>query len=254
MWMDWMAQGTRVTGNLCYDNSLEDIFLEVNHGPYLVDNNLFLSDRSIWNMSEGGAFAHNLIAGQIDNWFDLQRLTPWLQPHSTAMGGLSVTKEGDDRYFNNIFVGRGAGSSGYVSNPNARPTKSIRGFGLWVYDARNFPLLTGGNIHLNGARPYARETDHVEQGAFDPDIRVVEEGDRVYLNLALGEACPGGAAALVTTDRLGKTAVSNAAFVNSDNSPLRIDADYFGKPRNQTNPTPGPFESPGSGSITLTVW
>ena len=43
IWMDWMAQGTRITGNLCYDNSPEDLFVEVNHGPFLVDNNLFLS-------------------------------------------------------------------------------------------------------------------------------------------------------------------------------------------------------------------
>ena len=37
-----MAQGTRVTGNLFHDNR-EDMFVEVDHGPFLVDNNLFLS-------------------------------------------------------------------------------------------------------------------------------------------------------------------------------------------------------------------
>ena len=41
IWMDWMAQGTRVTGNLCYDSADQDLFVEVDHGPYLVDNNLF---------------------------------------------------------------------------------------------------------------------------------------------------------------------------------------------------------------------
>ncbi len=44
IWLDWMAQGTRVTGNLLHDNGpQEDLFVEVNHGPFLVDNNLFLS-------------------------------------------------------------------------------------------------------------------------------------------------------------------------------------------------------------------
>ena len=40
LWLDWMAQGTHVSGNLFHDNDL-DLFVEVNHGPFLVDNNLF---------------------------------------------------------------------------------------------------------------------------------------------------------------------------------------------------------------------
>ena len=43
IWLDWMTQGTRVTGNLLHDNRNKDLFLEVNHGPFLVDHNLFLS-------------------------------------------------------------------------------------------------------------------------------------------------------------------------------------------------------------------
>ena len=43
LWLDWMAQGTRVSGNLFHDNQSEDLFVEVDHGPFLVDNNIFLS-------------------------------------------------------------------------------------------------------------------------------------------------------------------------------------------------------------------
>ena len=43
IWMDWMAQGTHITGILCYNNTNFDLFCEVDHGPYLVDNNIFLS-------------------------------------------------------------------------------------------------------------------------------------------------------------------------------------------------------------------
>ena len=42
LWLDWMAQGTHVTRNLFHDNG-EDVFVEVDHGPFLMDNNLFLS-------------------------------------------------------------------------------------------------------------------------------------------------------------------------------------------------------------------
>ena len=33
LWLDWMAQGTRVSGNFFHDNASEDLFVEVNHGP-----------------------------------------------------------------------------------------------------------------------------------------------------------------------------------------------------------------------------
>ncbi|MBM3890465.1 MAG: DUF1565 domain-containing protein, partial [Verrucomicrobia bacterium] len=36
LWLDWMAQGTRVTRNLFHDNTGEDLFVEVNHGPFVV--------------------------------------------------------------------------------------------------------------------------------------------------------------------------------------------------------------------------
>ncbi|WP_209332855.1 hypothetical protein [Lunatimonas salinarum] len=33
MWIDWQAQGIRISGNLMFDNSWMDIHLEVSHGP-----------------------------------------------------------------------------------------------------------------------------------------------------------------------------------------------------------------------------
>jgi len=65
IWLDWMAQGTRVSKNLLYHNDLEDLFMEVNHGPTLIDNNLFLSPVGIRTQSQGSAIVHNLIAGML---------------------------------------------------------------------------------------------------------------------------------------------------------------------------------------------
>jgi hypothetical protein len=57
LWMDWMAQGTRISSNLLYDNTTDDLFVEVNHGPFVVDNNVFLSPVSLRDWSEGGAYS-----------------------------------------------------------------------------------------------------------------------------------------------------------------------------------------------------
>ncbi|MDX1701917.1 MAG: right-handed parallel beta-helix repeat-containing protein, partial [Melioribacteraceae bacterium] len=108
IWLDWMTQGTRVSNNFLYENTpSEDLFVEVNHGPFLVDNNFFLSERSLLVNSQGGAYVHNLFSGRVHVIVGEQRLTPHLKEHSTEVVGLALNKSGDERFFNNIFIGKG---------------------------------------------------------------------------------------------------------------------------------------------------
>ena len=252
LWLDWMAQGARVTGNLFHDNSEEDIYVEVNHGPFLVDNNLLLSSRSVWDMSEGGAFVHNLLTGKIDNWYDMGRLTPHLQAHSTAIAGLTITQGGDNRFHNNIFVGDGRPGDAPVSATD--PKKSISGFGLWVYDARNSLLQTGGNVYLNGARPYAKEVGPLTLPEVDPAVKLVEKSDGWYLEMKCDKTWYAGSNKNpVTTALLGVAAIPKLPYENPDGSPLRIDGDFFGKPRNPDRSVPGPFADPADGPLSLKV-
>ena len=249
LWLDWMAQGTRVTANLFHDNSAEDMYVEVNHGPFVVDNNLFLSSRSLWDMSEGGAYAHNLLTGQIDNWYDMGRLTPHLQPHSTAIAGLTITQGGDNRFFNNIFVGQGRPGDAPVSTAN--PKKSISGCGLWVYDARNFTLQTAGNVYYHGARPCRNELTPLTLPEADPSIKLTAKDDHFYLDLTFGQAVRKAATTPVTSGLLGQARVPGLAYENPDGTPLKIDTDYFGKPRDPAKPSAGPFETPGPGPLSI---
>ncbi len=107
LWLDWMAQGTRVTGNLFHENQNEDLFVEVDHGPFLVDDNIFLSPTTLLSVSQGGAFAHNLMAGAIHVIPFDARLTPFHKPHSTALAGMHDNPLGDMRFYNNLLVERG---------------------------------------------------------------------------------------------------------------------------------------------------
>lgn len=105
IWLDWQAQGTRISRNVLLSNLSEDFFVEVCHGPYMVDHNLFLSPMNFRNMAQGGAFVHNLFAGRFVVRSEITRTTPYHFPHETAMAGYSNISGGDDRYYNNLFLG-----------------------------------------------------------------------------------------------------------------------------------------------------
>jgi alpha-N-arabinofuranosidase len=59
---------------------------------------------------------------------------------------------------------------------------------------------------------------------------------------------------LVTTAFLGKAVIPDLPYEQPDGKPIRIDKDYLGKSRSESNPTPGPFENPGTGDLRLKVW
>ena len=250
LWLDWMAQGTRVSRNLFYENDLEDLFVEVNHGPFVVDNNLLLSRTSLNDMSEGGAYAHNLFTGRIVSRPEPRRSTPYHPAHSTAVAGLKDIRGADNRFYNNIFVGNGPETSGPAISYSGEPQMKA-GYGLWVYDTRELPLQTGGNVYFNGARPYVRETKHIVRAEFDPGVKIVEQDGRVLARLELGSELEQTSTALVTTALLGKASIPELQYENADGSPLKIDTDFFGIKRSKANLMPGPFENHRTGSFIL---
>lgn len=244
IWLDWMTQGTRVSGNLFYNNSSEDLFIEVNHGPYLIDNNILLSPTSLSNWSGGGAYVHNLIAGSINVRPELSRFTPYFLPHSTDVLGLTTIFGGDDRFYNNIFIGTGdkIASDGKIKH------------GLEGYNNAKLPVWMGGNTFYNGARPSDKDVNFTTDTAFDPKLELVEEGKDVYLQIAFNQAIYDQMVKMITTEILGKAKISKAKFDNPDGTALEIDTDYFGKKRSETNPSVGPFENPEKGELKLKIW
>lgn len=250
LWLDWMTQGTRVHANLFHDND-EDLFVEVNHGPFLVDNNLFLSEISLRDMSEGGAYLHNLFAGAITVCPEPNRQTPFHPPHSTEIAGLVATHGGDNRFLNNVFIGRGEpASQAEPPTPGRRIWRT--GFGLDPYRAHGMQNVAEGNVYLNCALPAAQQEDsaQIEQ---DPQVKIVREESAITLTMEVPAEWPNQKRPVVTGECLGRTAVSKLPYENWDGTELRIDRDYFGRLR--SDPTiPGPFAELAPGSVSLVVW
>ena len=235
IWLDWMAQGTRVTANLLHDNKPgEDLFVEVNHGPFVVDNNLFLSRTALLDMSQGGAYLHNLFAGRIHHSPELSRSTPYLKAHSTEVAGLQNISGGDNRFYNNIFV---------------------NGDGLVPYDKAALPVQMAGNIFLKGPQASMNESAPLVRPDFNPAIKLVENKDDVSLSMTFQKAWAGNSScALITTNLLGRSRIPDLPYQQSSGSSLKIDTDYFGAERNKSTPAPGPFENFSEGPQYLQVW
>jgi len=233
LWLDWMAQGTRVSANLLHDNAWQDVFVEVDHGPFLLDNNFLLSRTSLLNMSEGGAYAHNLVAGRIVLRPELSRSTPFHPAHSTEVAGLRNIVGGDDRFYNNIIVG-----------PD----------GLAGYDTAKLPAWMDGNLFLKGAKPSKYEKDPLVKADIEPAIKMVEKADGWYLEIKFDNGWVAQRTRqLVTTELLGKASIPNLPYQRPDATPIRVNSDYLGKQRSEANPTPGPLENPGAGALTVKV-
>ncbi|MEI6049504.1 MAG: right-handed parallel beta-helix repeat-containing protein [Bacteroidota bacterium] len=244
LWFDWMTQGTRISCNILYNNDLEDLFLEVNHGPFIVDNNILLSPFAIRTQSEGGAYLHNLIAGAVFTWPEPNRFTPYFLPHSTNIAGLTTIFGGDDRFYNNIFVG--------IGNKSAINSKSNHG--TEGYNNAKLPVWMSGNIFYYGAKPCEKEKNFIESSAFNPEVKLVEEGDNVYLNLTFDEEYYNHKGELITSELLGNAKIPDARFENADGTSLILDKDYFGKSRSPENVIAGPFTGLDKGKLVLKVW
>jgi len=227
LWLDWMAQGTQVKGNLLYNNSTDDLFVEVNHGPFLIENNILLSELSIRDWSEGGAFVHNLVAGNIE-MRPQGRLTPFHTAHSAELAGLKDIEGGDNRYINNIFIGGAKEISGRKS-------------GLAVYENAKLPMMVVANVYFNGAHAFSNEKNPLLQD-YDPELNISETGDAVYLTMKVNKQILKMKNPLVTTEMLGTAKIPNQTYDLPDGSAVEIDKDFFGKDRNRKNPVPGPFE------------
>jgi alpha-L-arabinofuranosidase len=233
IWLDWMAQGTRVTGNLLHDNS-QDLFMEVNHGPFLIDHNLFLSLRALRDWSQGGAYVHNLFAGHMVLRPELRRETPFHKIHSTEMAGLSNIPGGDDRFYNNVFAGHE---------------------GLSPYDKAAQTMHCAGNVYLAGAKPSTYDRAALTIVDLYSGITLQEKPDGWWLDMAVNRAWMfNQKRAVISTELLGRAKVPDAPYEQPDGSPYRLDADYFGRKRNTENPAPGPFQLSSGQVGYFKVW
>jgi hypothetical protein len=291
IWCDWQAQGTRITQNLLHHNERpdyctwaeggmesQDIFVEVSHGPTLIDNNVLLSRASLRFATQGVAMVHNLMMGTFTfvGRGTGSRYTPYHIRHRTEVAGFMHFLHGDNRFYNNIFI------QGIDQNPDPRkgePGENERICGTWQFDeyptydewiswfdmdvARpdmgklekyhesHLPVWSEGNVYLAGARPWQHEQNAVVNALAPITVDLVEENGRMRLHTNLFDVLDSADCRMVNSDVLGCAFEPEQRFENPDGTPITFDRDYFGGHRG-LDTLPGPFADPAQ--IEKPLW
>ena len=277
IWLDWQTQGTRVTRNVLHNNC-RDLFVEVSHGPYVVDHNIFASNASIETACEGGAYVSNLVAGTVRVEAVMNRATPYHRAHSTKVAGYGVIYSGDDRFIGNIFCGTGGDPEDFsAAYGDPLPDVTQTGYGTLAYggypasydeylaaieaalpgDLNIFlpvknPVLISGNLYLDGARAFDRETDAVVSDAAS-GITVSIDGDQVTLQLTLPDDFASHTVAVPTTADLGRVRFPDLEFEAPDGSPIQLGTDLLGAIADGPTVT-GPIQSLTGGRNCIIAW
>ena len=295
VWLDWEAQGARITRNLFHDNMRPegvqqgmgtmfstDVFIEVGHGPTLIDNNVMLSNVNVAMPSEGLAVIHNLMLGgfslinsgvdSIVNGQREPRYTPYHIRHRTEVAGFMTILHGDDRVYNNILIQKYP-----VTHPELTPeTHEHERVGTAPFDIfpteeewsapfslekkadmkglaeahfGHLPAWVGGNAYFNGAT-VSRHEHSGFTGEGEAEIALEEKDGRMVLKTNVYDMLGAFRAGIVTTDSLGKAFEPEQRFEHPDGTPIIFNSDYFGAHRGEAA-LPGPFAE-GRGEIT--VW
>lgn len=295
IWLDWQTQGTRVSCNLFHDNCMpydyllklenreglglgEDLFIEIAHGPCLVDNNILLSERAVKLPTQGVAFVHNLFGGAIaavgrgvkngSQKYDSTRYTPIHVPHRTEITGFMSILHGDVRFYNNVFVQQPvrekmvemvadyagnewedenltAGTltySGYMTEEQWKACfEGYCGEGAPQNRDRYYmplPVWTGGNVFFNGAKPADIEEDFTLDTEHHITLELKEENGQYRLETNLMDYLP--EAKLITSDTLGMAFEPEERFETPEGEDILFDTDFYGSSR-MNHLVAGPF-------------
>jgi hypothetical protein len=263
-WLDWQAQGTRISSNLYYAND-RDLMVEVTHGPYIVDNNIFASHYNFDNLAQGGAYLHNLCCGFMRREAVLDRSTPYHFPHTTQVMGTTLVYGGDDRLMQNIFLGGEEdqmedacfGTTGYdgflTSLEEYQKTVLEVPGDVERFSQVKQPVWIRGNAYLKDAKGFDREEKSFKSKS-DPQVKIITEADdSVWLEFTMDQGLFQMDNHLISTQDLEMPRIVEAPYENPDGMPIYWNKDYLGQERQQ-NPLPGPLEWMKEGPNKIRVW
>ena len=285
VWLDWEAQGARVSQNLLHDNQRPegkaqaqgamfntDVFIEVGHGPTLIDNNVLLSKVAVTIPSEGIACVHNLCAGSfslinsgVDSIVNGQReprYTPYHIRHRTEVAGFMTILHGDDRICHNIFIQQYPveDETRTPQQPDytvvgTQPFDIFPAYDEWIshfmmdrepdmgalaqYHFGHLPVWIEGNAYFNNATVSKHEKDGFKTDG-EAFVILEQENGNCCLKTNVYDLMGDFGTGIISSETLGCAFEPEQRFENPDGTGILFDTDYFGDHRG-IRTVPGPF-------------
>ncbi len=238
IWIDWSNQGVRISGNVIYNIDDYTIYVEANHGPLLIDNNIII-DSPIGSESERVIVAHNLFCNSGLIYMNRETRNPgYFEPHTLKEIKDSCLIRIEDRYYNNIFIGKGSDRLHTDMSYEPQNVKDFR---------------SGYNIYYQGAQRQPWDKTGIESAGFQTMFELQELADGVKLNFYMDKSAFALKCPLVDTRLIGKFSLVNQGMEQHDGTSVIIDQDCLGNKRNTRHPRVGAFEGVRIGTNTFTV-
>ena len=230
IWIDFGNQGIRITRNVIYNTEAATVFLEMDHGPTLVDSNVLVGQH-VQSNSEATVFAHNLFVDcGYDYRPDVKRQSRYYTPHTRKAAGRKTGTAQDDKWFNNIFVRRGLDR-----------VKTAQGY------------ESDHNVFLEGAKKSSFGDEHSLVDPVATGLTVEDQRLGATITFSISDATLRLNGPRVTAELVGKFPTVGQTIEDRNGNPITVDTDINGKrfPR----PIPGPLADlkPGRNAITWSL-
>jgi hypothetical protein len=221
IWVDMANQSVRLSRNIIYDTEDHPIYLEMNPGPILLDNNVVFGtvrSRGSW----GVVSAHNLyVDGQFTYRNEPEREALLHAPHTRDVIGSVPGIVGEQKFYNDLYI------RSKMDTDVSEQTGTYADY----------------NVYLEGSiAQQVGETQSLMMPHFETNIRRRDTPSGVVITLSLPDALQVMDVPWVDPDLIGVFSLSGQSIEDRAGRPIRVDRDIAGERR--ARPVPGPMTSP----------
>jgi alpha-L-arabinofuranosidase len=229
IWLDWSAQGCRVTGNIVYNSTAPALFLQNGHGgTVLVDNNIF--EGEIRTSMANCIYVHNLFVNC--NWnYQFENFSPvFYKPHTGIVAGQIPIAYQNDINYNNIYIQTG--------------TDEIPEYPGFRFNR---------NVYWQGALPYRfGDSESIVKPEFIANVILKTLSNGVELQFLADDSLRKVKPTLIDFDFVGINEITGQGLDDWKGNRMAVDTDILGSKRNMKRLTAGPFGELNSGKNRMT--
>jgi alpha-N-arabinofuranosidase len=261
IWIDFGNQGTRISRNIIYDVDNYCIHLEMNHGPMLLDHNIFVGDTSgvaakgadfsqhkggVNTSTDGVVYAHNLFVDANQAYTEFTtRSADYFKPHTAIKAGSRDGTHREDKWFNNIFIRRGLDHIPYlryVAIPGAGSALKIK-----AEDFMGAPgMLVDYNLFLEAANGSSFGDAHSVVDSFPTEFKIESRPSGVTIQFLMNKAYRKVKSPMVDQSLVGIFSTTGQTIEDKDGRAITVNTDFNGKVFEK--PTVGPISNLSEGA------